>query len=204
MKIIMCIREIAEGKTPANDISSLLWSHKCYYLLSLLPNLHNAEKLQQQMIINEHILLSRLKICKDFLVEIDFPYAMIKGATLSYRAYQNISMRLSSDIDLLISKNDAHKCKTLLEKHGFYQGYIKNKTLVPYTREEILFYELFTHQMPPFLKISDKGIISITNIDVNTDIYWKEKGARSLTSPSATRATMTMQPLSSAPLSRKT
>lgn len=166
------IQAIVTGDSSQIEIAPLLWEHRCYYLLSLLQDNPYSEKLKKKILINQQTILVRFNVLKILLKEIKFPYAIIKGPVLSKRAFQNDSIRVSGDIDILIQKKDSEKYVDLLLQHGFQQGYLEKGKIVPYSREQIIFHEIYTHQMAPYIKETESLFCPFINIDINTDIFW--------------------------------
>lgn len=100
---------------------------------------------------------------------IEFPYAIIKGEALSHQIYRNPHKRISSDIDILVSRNDVQHLEKLLENNGFH-------TTATSRSDRILMIS-HSHQVSPWCKpIEPWGVV---NIDINFDIFWGEyKGKR--------------------------
>lgn len=171
-RVFQSIHAIVDGDFSRIEIAPLLWEHRCYYLLSLLQANPYSEKLKKKIFINQQTILVRFNVLKTLLKEFKFPYAIIKGPILSKRAFQNDSIRVSGDIDILIQKKDSEKYVDLLLKHGFQQGYLEKGKIVPYSREQIIFHEIYTHQMASFIKETESLFCPFINIDINTDIFW--------------------------------
>jgi len=74
----------------------------------------------------------------------------------------------------LVHRNQGDDLKYLLLSNGFIQGRVKDSKIIPYTREELLYYAVSTHQTAPYVKQINNSIIPFINIDVNFDIYWGE------------------------------
>ena len=98
----------------------------------------------------------------------------MKGAALSKTIYMNPSIRISGDIDILIHPKNLDALNALLISHGFKQGKIVNNRIQPFTRKELLFHALFTHQVAPYVKNIGNPLWPYINIDVNIDIMWGE------------------------------
>lgn len=61
-----------------------------------------------------------------------------------------------------------------MKKNGFIQGKVKNDVIEKYTRKELLYYKLYTHQLASFEKKTDSPLCPFVNIDVNLGILWGE------------------------------
>lgn len=102
----------------------------------------------------------RYRMATPFFNDIsDMSYAVVKGQCLSLQAYNDIYKRNSSDIDILISRKDLLLFEDKLEKRQF--------KCVTSSRYDRLFYNMHSHQAPPYTK-------GITEIDINFDIFWGE------------------------------
>ena len=103
------------------------------------------------------------------LYESNINYAIIKGCPLAYYKTGNPGTRLSSDIDILVSRQDIQKVQEILNKNAFQRFYTPNR------KEHILLMSN-SHQLTAYGKTI--GNIT-TQIDVNFDLFWGEyKGKR--------------------------
>ncbi len=153
---------------PTEELSAFLKRHKCYYLLSKIKN--NG----YDTLINSIALKTRYNDCKSIFEQINFPYAIIKGAALSSTLYKNPYIRQSGDIDILISRNNVDELERILLSNGFIQGRITEMGIKPFSREEKIYYSVNTHQIAPFMKSTNSKIIPCVSFDVNLDILWGE------------------------------
>ena len=167
------IRFLANGCDPKFDISSYLEKHNCLYLLKIANsfNKNKYEKILWRNIIN---VSKNMTSSQKIISQIDFPYAVIKGYTLSYLSYNNPYLRLSCDVDFLIDKNNIVDFKKILIREGYIQGRVENNEIIPYTREEIIFQSYFSHQIPQFVKKTDSLLCPFSCIDINTSIMFGE------------------------------
>lgn len=93
-----------------------------------------------------------------------FPYALIKGEALSIQSYGKEGVRLSSDIDILLSRKVLPNFKNLLMENGFISA--------PLSRADNIFMLTCTHQIAPWTKdLQPWGSITV---DINFDIFWGE------------------------------
>lgn len=170
------IRSIVNGIPFDNiDTANILESHKCLYLLSKLPS--QKMKAMVQLAVNQAILKQRYLSCADVFKSLSgTPYAVIKGAILSASIYPNPAYRISGDIDLLIAPGSIDMVKDILLDNGFIQGYIEGGRIVQYTRSELIYQKVYTHQIAAFVKETGNPICPFINIDINRDIMWGEGG----------------------------
>lgn len=71
-------------------------------------------------------------------------YTIVKGCPLAYYKTGNAGSRLSSDIDILISRRDIDKVVGILEDNGFQSSYMLNR------RERIMLVSN-SHQIPAII-----------------------------------------------------
>lgn len=145
--------------------------------------LHNADKLSlpraamkildvlyQKDLQKSQIYHKHLKYLCNVLENVDFKYALLKGAFLNTVIYE-AGMRTSNDIDILISEKDITKCQYLLKENGFVQGdYITNKGIVEATRKEIIMSKMNYGETVPFVKLVEGEPLVI---DLNFSIDFK-------------------------------
>ncbi len=100
--------------------------------------------------------------CELDLNEIE--YAVIKGCPLAYYKTGNMGTRLSSDIDVLISRKSINGVSDIVEQNGFLCS-------DRITRAERIMLVSHSHQLPSYYK--SVGNYSI-QIDINFDLFWGE------------------------------
>lgn len=106
--------------------------------------------------------------CYDEVIKVinklDVPYTVIKGEALSYQIYGSTDKRRSSDIDILVSRDDLRSVEKLLAEEGFVSKQL--------SRSDRITMLSGSHQVAPWLKdISPWGSV---NIDLNFEIFWGE------------------------------
>ena len=159
------------------EIASLLTNHSCLDILFHIAN--NTQYIRMPIVANSLIIKIRYHTCQNLFQGLqELQYAVIKGAVLSARMHGNSVVRLSNDIDILISPNDIDMVKNLLLKNGFIQGRAVNGEIIPYTRQELIYQTAFTHQVAAFCKKTNNKLCPIVNIDINTDIFWGESSEK--------------------------
>ncbi len=109
--------------------------------------------------------IAKMKKCSSLFEQIDFPYALIKGDSLSIQAYGTPGKREYGDIDILIDKKDYIKLKKVLRKEGFVES--------TQDRSKQIAVLLNTHQATPWVKRIDP--FGILEIDINMNLFWGEK-----------------------------
>ena len=94
----------------------------------------------------------------------DVPYAVIKGCPLAYYKTGNPGTRISSDIDILIPRQELNKVIEILKGNEFESTH-------PLSRAERVMLVSNSHQLPSFYKkIKDLYV----QIDINFDLFWGE------------------------------
>ena len=172
--IISSVRLLAKGGKPKTDISSLLYEHKCFYLLSKTDKAHEYKA---EMMMNQICISERYKVCRSIFEAFEaneIPYAVIKGAVLSKSAYGAVNLRKSGDIDLLISRKNIDTVKKIMLDDGFVQGRVTDNGIEPFSRRELLFQSAASHQAAPFIKKGLNPLCPYVNVDINMDIFWGE------------------------------
>ena len=98
-QIIEEVRACARGQKNQVDISHLLHRHRCYGLLSY----NKTPKELLERAVNHIAIKERYRACEPFFKRATFPYAVIKGAVLSYSVYGDPAVRVSVDMESLKS-----------------------------------------------------------------------------------------------------
>lgn len=116
--------------------------------------------------INRHMYYNELKPLWDELSDVD--YAVVKGEVLSMQIYSNPNVRVSNDLDILISKKHIDLIEKILIGLGFKQS---DELNVFQKRENRIICLAYSHQISPYYK--NKYGINL-NVDINYDIFWGE------------------------------
>lgn len=95
-------------------------------------------------------------------------YAIVKGEILSYYSYGKFGMRNSSDMDLLISKQNLQEVEQALKNSQFHQVTRENEVFRT-ERERHLYYLTKSHQVQQYIKKTNTFTV---NVDLNHDIFW--------------------------------
>ena len=154
-----------------NGFLEFLRYNKCYNLLeeATKSSISTPERLINSMAVKE-----RYKACESIFTQINFPYAVVKGAVLSQTLYSNPFLRFSGDIDIIIRREDIDSFKSLMQDNGFVQGKIEDGKIKPSTRQEIVFQNSMTHQTVPYMKATNNPLVPYINVDINMNIMWGE------------------------------
>ncbi len=99
------------------------------------------------------------------------PVAMLKGAYLC--AYYPKGYRTSNDIDLLVMPNHVTEVGRCLSREGYIQGYIRNGTLVPASRREIVASKMMRGETVPYIKEVNLPYMKYSEVDINFSLDYK-------------------------------
>lgn len=89
-------------------------------------------------------------------------YAIVKGEVLSQLCYNHLGERISSDIDILVPREELSQIENILNKHGFVSQTKRADRILKLSA---------SHELGAFIK-EDNGIRTI--LDINFDIFWGE------------------------------
>ena len=106
-------------------------------------------------------------VCKEF----NFSYALLKGAYL-VELYPN-GLRTSNDIDVLIEPDHITELASILRKHGFRQGNIRNEVFIPAERKEIISSRMNRGETVPFIKELNLPCMKYLELDVNFSLGFR-------------------------------
>lgn len=113
--------------------------------------------------------------CLNFLTaELDacgVDYALLKGAYLC-NLYP-IGCRTANDIDVLIAPEDVGKVSARLKLAGFKQGYLRDRSFTPATREQIIESRMTRGETVPFVKDTRHPFIKYLEVDLNFSLDYK-------------------------------
>ena len=113
--------------------------------------------------LNPIIGKMRYNELREIVPDIAFPYAVVKGEVMSLYAYGSAGQRVSSDVDILISRDHLEEMGLILARHGF--------TSTAKNRREAVMALAFSHQIKPYTK--RRAFLSV-DLDINFDIFWGE------------------------------
>lgn len=120
------------------------------------------------------------KLLCDSLERENISYAIIKGLHLNSFLYgessEHIFQRSFNDIDILVNRKDTNALDKILKGMNYFNGDYepKSNSLRCYSRREVIYYFMTTHQTPQYIKtskFSDINAGDIMIIDVNYSIF---------------------------------
>ena len=161
-EIILNLRQIVKSGTCNNpQMKDVLISHNCTYLAKKMSwsIQDKLSELASSFAVNE-----RYKHAKPLFDAFrTYPYAVIKGAVLSDQLYASPYIRRSGDIDILIRHQDLDYAKQILLNNGFVQGRVVGDKIKQFTRRELIFHTVQSHQTAPFVKSTENKLCPFIN-----------------------------------------
>lgn len=170
---ILEIRELELKEKKVNHgLEDFLNEQRCLPLL-LKQDYNKWKNKRYLQYMKTKIYLIEIEKVLEKLKSVD--YAIFKGFIYSKHAYNDISMRMFGDIDLLVDISDITRIKNVLLNLGYDEQY-RNVDGIweKYSRQNILFYQMMTHQLAPFSKTLESNICSNICLDVNHQLMWGE------------------------------
>ncbi len=179
--IVNNIRELEKGfklNLDENDVNKLLSifdDHGCYYLSKMLKG-KRSDSMDAENYIYKYYEFS-VDLFKK-LSKYNISYAVLKGVPLSLAAYNDVSLRKSTDIDILVSQSDVKQVKSILNELGFKQGEVIDGKFVPISRKQELFYIANSHQIAPFFLETKEKKMPFIEVDINKQVMWGESSVK--------------------------
>ncbi len=125
-----------------------LWLNECKSKLFL------AEKIKQLNLVKKFILVT------DLLAKEKIFFVCFKGPILSYRIYNDSTVRRSGDIDIFINKNDIYKIITILKANNFI---IKKDNYWPsFKKKQAVFLQNYHHL-----------VFFNEELHISLEVHWK-------------------------------
>lgn len=109
-----------------------------------------------------------LKLVSKLFTENDIKHAFLKGSILNYFIYED-GMRISNDVDILVSNKDLNKITKLLEGEGYIQGEYNKKTgeIDAASKLKKMYVRANTHEVCSFAKLNECKFLNVNEIDIN-------------------------------------
>ena len=166
----------------------LVKRHKLEFLFyDLIKNL-GLEDLIDESVVNQYIekfevlqvkyfeYLNALKPMFTMLEQECVPYAVLKGFSFMdelYETKEGITRRFA-DIDILIDRSDVNVVKKILGDFNFLQGRVVGSVIIEAKRNELLYWEINSHQLHQYVKLSSKPKYVSKywiEVDINTTFF---------------------------------
>ncbi|WP_055589307.1 nucleotidyltransferase domain-containing protein [Peterkaempfera griseoplana] len=116
------------------------------------------------------ILLDELDRVLAATAEVEFRIVPRKGGHLARTAYRTPGLRMMSDLDLLAERDQAEEITALMSRLGYQQGKNDRGRIVPLSRQERLFWEIYGSDLPQFKIATGKAYYPVITIDVSTSL----------------------------------
>jgi hypothetical protein len=112
------------------------------------------------------------------LNEAHIPYLVRKGPVLDTHVFNDLGVRQSSDLDLLVDRRDVEQISALLEPCGYRQGKVHvDGTIQPYSRRAQIHWRTYLNNSLPFVKYAGTIEVDHFKIDLCHEIVQKKSGA---------------------------
>ena len=99
------------------------------------------------------------------------PYSFLKGAYLC--GWYPEGYRTSNDIDVLVLPEHVSIFSDCLKTSGFKQGYVKNGSFIPATRQQIIESKMMRGETVPFIKEVNFPFLKYLEVDINFSLDYK-------------------------------
>ncbi|EHY0679225.1 nucleotidyltransferase family protein [Listeria monocytogenes] len=159
--------ELFLGKVMFNRVNGVVYNN--LKRLNLKINREVFMMLEQtyfNQLNRNNLFLKYVDTISDKLKKNKVKFIFLKGTVLNYTLYDD-GERISNDIDVLIDYSDSKKVTDTLLEMGFSQGRAihRDNTIEYATKKEIMFSQINTHELFPFIKY-DKETDSLIKVDV--------------------------------------
>lgn len=150
-----------------------------YYVLKRCDLLGKVDRefrnsLKNTALLNERVNRDFFECVKTLTTELDdckASYALLKGAFLC--AWYPKGGRTSNDIDVLVEPSNVGKFSAKLKAAGFKQGFIRNDSFIPATRQQVIESKMTRGETVPFIKEMDLPFMRFLEVDLNFSLDYK-------------------------------
>ena len=123
----------------------------------------NIEMLVYGQAVNQEKMYKYINELNDILENCNIRYAGLKGIIYGACLYTK-GTRRSNDMDLLVHEEDLEQLDAILSSAGYIQAKKKEGKLIEASRKEKLIQRMNYHDLIPYMKETDDGIIEM---DIN-------------------------------------
>lgn len=157
-----------------NKTMGLVSKHLLHFNTGVIPGLIRRQLLFMNLGNRERNreMFRELAKVLAFMNKTGISYSPLKGAYLIPYVYQDYSVRLSNDIDILIRQSDVEKACNAMKEAGYIMGKYDDptKTIIPAKRAEDIYWKAQMGNIHPFVKISDNPFLDFLVIDFAFDV----------------------------------
>lgn len=157
-----------------NKTMGLVSKHILHFNTKVIPGLVRRQLLFMNLGNKERNkeMFSELTKVLDLMNRSGISYSPLKGAYLIPYVYEDYSVRLSNDIDILIKNVDIDKACDVMREAGFIMGTYDDptKSIIPAKRAEDIYWKVQMGNIHPFVKISDNPFLDFLVIDFAFDV----------------------------------
>ena len=126
-----------------------------------------------QNVIRNNGYIKSLSYLTEILKPVEGKYALLKGAYLC--AWYPRGYRTSNDIDVLTEPKNVTEISKVLTTAGFKQGYLKNNSFIPASREDIISSKMMRGETVPFIKNVNLPFMKYLEVDINYSLSYKNE-----------------------------
>ena len=157
-----------------NKVMGLVSKHILHFNTDVLPGLIRRQLLFMNLGNKERNreMFSELSKVLSLLNESGIKYSPLKGAYIIPYVYEDYSVRLSNDIDILIKSSDIEKACAVMNEAGFVMGKYDDstRTIIPAKRKDDIYWKFQMGNIHPFVKLSDNPFVDFLVIDFAFDV----------------------------------
>lgn len=168
------INQILQGPIDWIEVIGIAMNHRlCGYLYKGLTKEQNnkmpmelkknVEMLVYGQSVKQEKMYKYINELNEILLSHNIRYAGLKGIIYGTCLYTK-GTRRSNDIDLLVYEEDLSQIDELLRSVGYIQANVKGDKLVEATKQEKIIQRMNYHDLIPYMKQTEDGIIGI---DIN-------------------------------------
>ncbi len=112
-----------------------------------------------------------VRMISKMLEGVKFPYALLKGAYLTTKVYEE-GCRTSNDLDILIEEENVSELQDILKANGFIQGYYSKSEdrIIPASRRDVILSKMNYGETVPFAKFINGKLFYV---DINFSVDFK-------------------------------
>lgn len=157
-----------------NKTMGLVSKHILHFNTTVVPGLIRRELLFMNLgnrERNKEMFKELVKVL-ELLNKSGIKYSPLKGAYLIPYVYQDYSVRLSNDIDILIRHDEVEAACKVMNDAGYIMGKYDDptRTIVPARRAEDIYWKAQMGNIYPFVKISENPFLDFLVIDFAFDV----------------------------------
>lgn len=157
-----------------NKTMGLVSKHILHFGTDVIPGLFRRQLLFLNLGNRERNreMFRELSAVLSMLNASGIPYSPLKGAYLIPYIYQDLSVRLSNDIDILIRQEDVEQICGIMKEAGYVMGVYDDpsRSVIPAKRRDDIYWKTQMGNIHPFVKISENPFLDFLVVDFAFDV----------------------------------